>query len=261
MIAVRARSALSASESPRRAKLSAVDGQRLGPVLQRGEISVMGHTKVRFGPSSAARRGDRLPSSHSPAPTPTHGLPGWEELSHSGLLLDAARVAELARYAPAALDDFAEAGLRRRATAILNGEAESADVSRFVAFVLEEVCGFNAGTGTVAARQQRSCGLGPQNRHRRNGEAQAFVARPARRNPAGVLRRCRPARHRQEPAHREPGARLAARWARAAAASLSAETAYAPRNRYARSPRNGTSTKPASPRTDSRTSSSSGPLW
>ena len=35
----------------------------------------------------------------------------------------------------------------------------------------------------------------------------------------------------------------------------------APRNRYAKSPRNGTSTKPASPRADSRTSSSSGPLW
>ena len=106
------------------------------------------YTKVRFGPSPAARRGGRLPSSHSPAPAPTHGLPGWEELSHSGLLLDAARVAELARHAPSPLDDFAEAGLRRRATAILNGEAESADVSRFVAFVLEEVCGFDAGTGT-----------------------------------------------------------------------------------------------------------------
>ena len=89
-----------------------------------------------------------MPSSYGPVRTPNHGLRGWEDLSHSGLLLDAARVAELASRAPSPLDDFAEAGLRRRATAILNGEAENADVSRFVAFVLEEVCGFNAGTGT-----------------------------------------------------------------------------------------------------------------
>ena len=102
-------------------------------------------------PTTVARHGDHLPSSRAPAPTPNHGLPGWDELRHSGLLLDAARVAEIARHAPDPLDDFAEAGLRRRATALLNGrngEAERADVPHFVAFVLEAVCGFNAASGT-----------------------------------------------------------------------------------------------------------------
>ena len=98
------------------------------------------------------RQGDPLPRNpNAPAPgapAPNHGLPGWEDLSHSGLLLDAARLAELAAYAPAPLDGYTEEKLRRRATALLDGEAaQSVEVSRFVAFVLEEVCGFDAATG------------------------------------------------------------------------------------------------------------------
>ena len=98
------------------------------------------------------RQGDPLPRNpNAPAPqapVPNHGLPGWEDLSHSGLLLDAARLAELASHTPAPLDGYTEDKLRRRATALLDGEAaESAEVSRFVAFVLDEVCGFDAATG------------------------------------------------------------------------------------------------------------------
>ena len=86
--------------------------------------------------------------SASLAPASNHGLPGWEDLSHSGLLLDAARLAELAGYAPAPLGNYAEDKLRRRATTMLDGaQADGAEVSRFVAFVVEEVCGFDATTG------------------------------------------------------------------------------------------------------------------
>ena len=99
------------------------------------------------------RQGDPLPRNpNAPAPQAllsNHGLPGWEDLSHSGLLLDAARLAELAGHAPAPLNGYTEDKLRRRATALFDGEAaESAEISRFVAFVLEEVCGFDAATGT-----------------------------------------------------------------------------------------------------------------
>ena len=98
------------------------------------------------------RQGDPLPRNpNAPAPrapASNHGIPGWEDLSHSGLLLDAARLAELAVHAPEPLDGYIEDKLRRRATALLDGEAgEGAEVSRLVAFVLEEVCGFGAATG------------------------------------------------------------------------------------------------------------------
>ncbi len=69
-------------------------------------------------------------------------------MSHSGLLLDAARLAELARHTPAPLGNYAEDKLRRRATTLLDSaQADGAEVSRFVAFVLEEVCGFDAAAG------------------------------------------------------------------------------------------------------------------
>ena len=90
------------------------------------------------------------PNPHAPRPKPAsnHGLPGWEDLSHSGLLLDAARLAELARHTPAPLGNYVEEKLRRRAIALFNGaQTDSAEVARFVAFVLEEVCGFDAATG------------------------------------------------------------------------------------------------------------------
>ena len=86
--------------------------------------------------------------SASLTPASNHGLPGWEDLSHSGLLLDAARLAELARHTPAPLGNYVEEKLRRRAIALFNGaQTDSAEVARFVAFVLEEVCGFDAATG------------------------------------------------------------------------------------------------------------------
>ena len=75
----------------------------------------------------------------------THGLPGWEDLYHSGLLLDAARLHTLAQDLPPPLDDYPEGQLRQRGSAVLDG---SGDVSPFVAFVLERVCGFGGAKGT-----------------------------------------------------------------------------------------------------------------
>ena len=76
------------------------------------------------------------------------GLPGWERLRHGGLLLDGTRLATLAREAPALLDEFVERQLRQRAGAILDGGGDGGATSSFVAFVLEEVCGLDASTGT-----------------------------------------------------------------------------------------------------------------
>ena len=71
-------------------------------------------------------------------------LPGWEHLRHGGLLLDGARLATVARHVPAPLDTWTERQLRQRANALLDGSGEA---SLFVAFVLEQVCGFDASTG------------------------------------------------------------------------------------------------------------------
>ena len=111
--------------------------------------------------------------------TPGAGLPGWERLRHGGLLLDGARLEAVSRHgnAPAPLDAYTEGKLRQRAGAMLDGaRAGSGDggegggsgagsggdggergdsgagggsgASSFVAFVLEQVCGFDATTGT-----------------------------------------------------------------------------------------------------------------
>ncbi len=74
-----------------------------------------------------------------------HGLPGWEDLYHGGLLLDAARLHALAQDLPPPLDDYTERQLRQRGSAALDG---SGDVSPFVTFVLECVCGFGGAKGT-----------------------------------------------------------------------------------------------------------------
>ena len=74
-----------------------------------------------------------------------HGLPGWEDLYHSGLLLDAARLHALSQDPPRPLDDCTERLLHQRGSAVLDG---SGDVSPFVAFVLERVCGLGDGKGT-----------------------------------------------------------------------------------------------------------------
>ena len=71
-------------------------------------------------------------------------VPGWERLRHGGLLFDGTRLEQLSHFAPSALDGYTEGQLRQRGKAILDG---SGDQSRFVAFVLERVCGLNASTG------------------------------------------------------------------------------------------------------------------
>ena len=78
------------------------------------------------------------------------GLPGWDRLRHGGLLLDGTRLANLAREVPVPLDEFVERQLRQRAGAILDGDGgrDGGATSSFVAFVLEEVCGFDGSTGT-----------------------------------------------------------------------------------------------------------------
>ena len=80
------------------------------------------------------------------------GIPGWEDLHHSGLLLDGARLAALgAEWPLAPLSAYVERELRRRAVALANDPARGEDANRnaaaFVTFVLEQVCGFDAGTG------------------------------------------------------------------------------------------------------------------
>ena len=69
---------------------------------------------------------------------------GWERLRHGGLLFDGTRLGQLSHFEPSVLDGYTEGQLRQRANAILDG---SGDEARFVAFVLEGVCGLNASTG------------------------------------------------------------------------------------------------------------------
>ena len=71
-------------------------------------------------------------------------MSGWERLRHGGLLFDGTRLEQLSQFVPPPLDGYTGGKLRQRANAILDG---SGDQSRFVAFVLEGVCGLNASTG------------------------------------------------------------------------------------------------------------------
>ena len=78
-------------------------------------------------------------------------LPGWDRLSHHGLLLDVSRLQELARLPIEPLSDYTTQQLRLRAGAMMD-EAQgpsdaSGDRTRFVTFVLEQVCGLDAATG------------------------------------------------------------------------------------------------------------------
>ena len=76
------------------------------------------------------------------------GLPGWDRLRHGGLLLDATRLAAISRHVPDPLEDRIVRKLRQRAGAMPEANRESADTSSFVTFVLEQVCGLDASTGT-----------------------------------------------------------------------------------------------------------------
>ena len=80
------------------------------------------------------------------------GIAGWDDLHHSGLLLDSVRLSALASEWPLApLHQHVAHELRRRAATLLGGLAgDEAHAAEFVAFVLEQVCGFDAGTGTWA---------------------------------------------------------------------------------------------------------------
>ena len=78
-------------------------------------------------------------------------LPGWDRLSHHGLLLDVSRLQELARLPIGPLSDYATQQLRLRAGAVMDEAQAPSDASmgrsRFVTFVLEQVCGLDAATG------------------------------------------------------------------------------------------------------------------
>lgn len=66
-------------------------------------------------------------------------LPGWDRLRHGGLLFDAARAAELAKFVPKQpLTGLVESRFRRLADAL--GESkDAAAASRFVSYTLDEV--------------------------------------------------------------------------------------------------------------------------
>ena len=68
----------------------------------------------------------------------TATIPGWDRLRHGGLLFDPSRLQHLCQFVPEPLDDYAEHQLRQRANGVANGSAE---MSSFVSFVLERICG------------------------------------------------------------------------------------------------------------------------
>ena len=72
-------------------------------------------------------------------------LTGWDRLRHGGLLLDAARLRDVAGHAVESLTPYTEEGLRQRVATLLDG---SGDGPAFVTFVLESVCGFDHSSGT-----------------------------------------------------------------------------------------------------------------
>ena len=78
-------------------------------------------------------------------------LPGWDRLSHHGLLLDVRRLQDLARLALEPLSDYTAQQLRLRAGAMMDEAHRRSDASQdrtaFVTFVLEQVCGLDAATG------------------------------------------------------------------------------------------------------------------
>ncbi len=73
-------------------------------------------------------------------------LPGWNDLRHGGLLLDAQRQGEVAAFAePRVLNAWLESETRRRADRLRDiRSASTRDRTDFVTFVLERLCGFEA---------------------------------------------------------------------------------------------------------------------
>jgi hypothetical protein len=74
-----------------------------------------------------------------------YDFPGWDRLRHGGLLLDAPRLRRIAEYKPDELSSYHERELRRMAGALIDGNS---NVSDFVSFVLEKICGFTNANGT-----------------------------------------------------------------------------------------------------------------
>ncbi len=73
-------------------------------------------------------------------------LPGWNDLRHGGLLLDAQRQGEIAAFAePRVPNPWLESETRRRADRFRDTRSASTrDRTEFVTFVLERLCGFEA---------------------------------------------------------------------------------------------------------------------
>ena len=73
-------------------------------------------------------------------------LPGWNDLRHGGLLLDAQRQSEIAAFAePRVLNSWLESEARRLADRLRDtGAASTRERTEFVTFVLERLCGFEA---------------------------------------------------------------------------------------------------------------------
>jgi len=72
------------------------------------------------------------------------GLTGWDRLKHEGLLLDAQRLREVTAFEREPLSPYYQRELRRQVGLLLDS---SADVSRFVTFVITEICGVDEAYG------------------------------------------------------------------------------------------------------------------
>ena len=76
-------------------------------------------------------------------------IPGWNQLRHTGLLLDGPRLHSLFDFVPKQANEHIERRLRQRAAAVLGDIGDtSGGTSQFVSFVLEEVCGFDGASGS-----------------------------------------------------------------------------------------------------------------
>ena len=87
-------------------------------------------------------------------------LPGWSDLRHGGLLLDAQRLSEVAALpAPAAPNTWLQSELRRRSQLLRDADAnrQRREAPDFVAFVLERLCGFGASGGAGGRRWAPGC--------------------------------------------------------------------------------------------------------
>ncbi len=76
----------------------------------------------------------------------TPDLFGWDRLRHGGLLLDPPRLRRIADHTPGKpISWYLDKELRRQAGQVQDGTLKPGD---FVAFVLQEICGFTSGIGT-----------------------------------------------------------------------------------------------------------------